>query len=409
MQSIDPATGKRIKSYPEYSASKIETILKRAEKSFQVWREMTFHDRAVLMKKAAGILRANKDRYAVLMALEMGKPFSQGQGEAEKCALTCDFFAARARRFLTPEKVQTEAAKSYIAYEPLGLVLAVMPWNFPFWQVFRCAAPALMAGNGVVLKHASNVCGCALAIENVFKEAGFPPALFSSVLVSSPKVKGLIESPLIRAVSLTGSAGAGQSIASLAGAKLKKTVMELGGSDPYIILADADLPAAVDICVNSRLINGGQSCVSAKRFIVQEDVFREFEERFTAKMRSCRAGPPLSEGVDLGPLARHDLRDQLHRQVVRSIDQGAKLILGGTIPPGSGAFYPPTVLTNVRPPMTAFREELFGPVAALIKARDEEDAIRAANDTVFGLGAAVFTRNIKKGEHIAARRLLLCQ
>ena len=405
MQTIDPTTGKTIKTYQEYSASKVDAMITKAHKAFLEWGPVGFEGRGTLMKKAAAILRADAHDYAVLMAREMGKPLEQGKSEIEKCALACEFFAGQARQFLTAEVVKTEAARSYITYEPLGIVLAVMPWNFPFWQVFRCAAPTLMAGNAMVLKHASNVCGCALCLEKVFKQAGFPPGLFSSVLVPSRDVKGLIEHPRIAAVSLTGSVEAGRSIASAAGRALKKTVMELGGSDPYIVLADADLDAAVETCVRSRLINGGQSCIAAKRFIVHERVFNDFENKFTAKMRSQRQGPPLRAGVDLGPMARHDLRDQLHRQVTRSVKQGALLALGGTIPDGQGAFYPPTVLTQLRPGMAAFGEELFGPVAALIKARNDEDALRLANDTVFGLGAAVFTRDIQKGERIAARRL----
>jgi len=405
MQTIDPTTGKKIRSYPEFSLSKIDGILNRAERSFQSWRSLSFKERSLIMKKAAVILRTDKDRYARLMAQEMGKPFVQGQGEIEKCAFVCDFYAEHAEYFLTPEPIRSEASKSFVTYEPLGIVLAVMPWNFPFWQVFRCAAPTLMAGNAVVLKHASNVCGCALAIEKIFKEAGFPPALFSNVFIPSIKVKDVIEHPLIQAVSLTGSTGAGRSIASRAGAMLKKTVLELGGSDPYIILEDADLESAVETCVNSRLINGGQSCISAKRFIVVDPVFKEFAERFIVKMQLQRMGPPLHEGVNLGPMARHDLRDQLHAQVRRSIKQGAELLLGGTIPPGPGAFYLPTVLSNVRPGMAAYQEELFGPVATLIKVADEQEAIHTANDTVFGLGAAIFTRDVKRGERMAIQEV----
>ena len=405
MQTIDPATGRKIGSYPEFSLSKIDGILTRAEKSFQLWRRLSFKERGLMMTKAADILRTNKDQYAKLMAREMGKPLTQGQGEIEKCAFVCDFYAEHAEYFLTPEPVRTEASKSFVTYEPLGTVLAVMPWNFPFWQVFRCAAPTLMAGNAVVLKHASNVCGSALAIEKIFNEAGFPPALFSNVFTPSSKVKDLIEHPLIQAVSLTGSTGAGKSVASHAGAVLKKAVLELGGSDPYIILEDADVDSAVEICVNSRLINAGQSCISAKRFIVVASIFNEFEERFIDQMQMQRIGSPLEDGINLGPMARQDLRDQLHGQVRRSIKQGAKLLLGGAIPLGPGAFYPPTVLTKVCPGMAAYQEELFGPVASLIKVADEQEAIRTANDTVFGLGAAVFTRNVKRGERIATEEL----
>ncbi len=401
MQTIDPTTGNRIKSYHQTSVSQIDAILNRTEKSFQSWRCLSFKERGVIMKKAASMLRVNKDQYARLMALEMGKPLPQGQGEIEKCASVCEFYAEHAEAFLFPEPVKTEASKSFITFEPLGIVLAVMPWNFPFWQVFRCAAPTLMAGNAMVLKHASNVCGCALAIERIFKDAGCPPGLFSNVLVSGSKVKDLIEHPLVVAVSFTGSTQVGKSIASHAGEALKKTVLELGGSDPYIVLEDADVEYAAETCVNSRLINGGQSCISAKRFIVVSEIFKEFEERFTTKMLMQRMGPPLHEGVTLGPLARHDLRYQLHGQVDRSARQGAKLLLGGAVPLGPGSFYPPTVLTRVRPGMAAYQEELFGPVAALIEVTDEHEAIQTANDTIFGLGAAIFTGDLKRGERLA--------
>jgi len=405
MQTVNPTTGKKIKFYPEYSLPKIDSILNRTEKSFQSWRTFSFKERGLLMKKAAEVLRTNKDQYARLMAQEMGKPMVQGQGEIEKCAIVCDFYAEHAEYFLTLEPVHTEANKSFVIYEPLGIVLAVMPWNFPFWQVFRCAAPTLMAGNAVILKHASNVSGCALAIEKIFKEAGFPSALFSNVRVSSSKVKDLIEDPRIAAVSLTGSTQAGKSIASHAGAVLKKIVLELGGSDPYIILEDADLENAVEACVNSRLINGGQSCISAKRFIVVASIFKEFEGMFVSKMQLQHMGDPLEEGVTIGPMARFDLRDHLHWQVNRSIKQGAKLLLGGKIPPGPGAFYPPTVLADVRHGMLTYQEETFGPVASLIKVADEQQAIRTANDTIFGLGAAVFSRDIKRAQRIACEDL----
>ncbi|MDE1920799.1 MAG: NAD-dependent succinate-semialdehyde dehydrogenase [Candidatus Omnitrophica bacterium] len=401
MQTIDPTTGRKIKSYADLPFSKIDGILERAMKSSSLWRGLSFQERIPMMRKAAVLLRTDKDDFARLMALEMGKPFSQGQGEIEKCALVCEFYAQHAETFLAKEHIKTEATKSFVTYDPLGIILAIMPWNFPFWQVFRCAAPALMAGNAVILKHASNVCGCALAIENIFHRAGFPPSLFSNVFIPGKEVKGLIEHPLISAVSLTGSTQAGKSVACVAGSVLKKIVLELGGSDPYIILKDADLDKAVEICINSRLINCGQSCISAKRFIIEGPVFKEFEAKFTVKMQSQRMGPPLDEGINLGPMARHDLRDQLHSQVMRSVEQGARRLCGGRIPDELGAFYPPTVLTNVRPGMAAYQEELFGPVASLIKAVDETDAVRIANDTVFGLGSAVFTRDINKAEYIA--------
>lgn len=402
---INPATGKKVRSYPEMSLPDVESILSKTQAAFEQWRRVSIADRARPMKKAAAVLRAKKETYARLMAEEMGKPVSQGRSEVEKCALACEYFADQASTFLAEEFIKTEASRSFVVFEPMGIVLAVMPWNFPFWQVFRFLAPGLMAGNAGVLKHASNVPGCALAMEEIMKEAGFPGDLFRALLITSAQTAEVIAHPLVRAVTLTGSTPAGKAVASKAGSVLKKTVLELGGSDPYIILEDADLAAAVKSCVASRLINGGQSCIAAKRFIVVEKVRKEFEEMFVAQMRQKKMGDPMAEDVDLGPQARHDLRDGLHRQVQESVAAGAKCLLGGEIPAGAGAYYPPTVLTSVRKGMPAYDDELFGPVAAIISANDEEDAIAKANDTIFGLGAAVFTRDVKKGEMIASQRL----
>jgi succinate-semialdehyde dehydrogenase/glutarate-semialdehyde dehydrogenase len=353
------------------------------------------------MKKAAGVLRERKQELAKLMATEMGKPLKQGVAEAEKSAWVCDYYADNAEAHLGLDVIKTDASKSYVAFEPLGVVLAIMPWNFPFWQVYRFAAPALMAGNAGVLKHASNVPGCALAIEEIFVQAGFPRGAFRTLLIGNKQVKGVIEDPLVRAVTLTGSTPAGKAVAAQAGAVLKKTVLELGGSDPYVVLEDADLDLAVETCVSSRLINSGQSCIAAKRFVVVEPVLAAFTTRFVARMKAKKTGDPLVEGTDVGPQARHDLRDGLHKQVLASVDQGATLLLGGEVPPGDGAYYPPTVLADVKPGMPAYDEELFGPVAAIIKAKDEADAVRIANDTIFGLGAAVFTKDIARGERVA--------
>jgi succinate-semialdehyde dehydrogenase/glutarate-semialdehyde dehydrogenase len=339
------------------------------------------------------------------MALEMGKPVAAGRAEADKCAWVCEYYADHAEGFLADEPIATDATHSFVRYEPLGVVLAVMPWNFPLWQVFRFAAPALMAGNAGVLKHASNVCGCALAIEDVFRRAGFPEHLFRSLLVGSRQVDALLGHPRIMAATLTGSTPAGKAVARRAGELLKKTVLELGGSDPYLILEDADVEAAAATCVASRLINSGQSCIAAKRFIVVEPVRSRFEELFVQGMRAAKMGDPLAEDVQVGPQARVDLRDELHGQVERSLLAGARCLLGGAIPPGPGAFYPPTVLADVHPGMPAFDEELFGPVGAIVPARDEAEAIRLANQSVFGLGAAVFTRDVARGERIAAREL----
>jgi succinate-semialdehyde dehydrogenase/glutarate-semialdehyde dehydrogenase len=339
------------------------------------------------------------------MAVEMGKPARNGRSEANKCAWVCDYYAENAQIFLKRERVQTDATRSFVSYQPLGVVLAVMPWNFPFWQVFRFAAPALMAGNAGVLKHASNVPGCALAIEEVFLKAGFPENIFRTLLIGSSMVNDVIENPLVMAITLTGSTPAGRAVASKAGEMLKKTVLELGGSDPYVILGDADLEATVNTCVYSRLINAGQSCIAAKRFIVVESIKEEFEQLYIQKMQAVKMGDPMDETVVVGPQARHDLRDELHLQVEKSIKKGAKCLLGGEIPAGKGAFYPPTILTNVKKGMPAYDEELFGPVAAIIPVKDEGEAIAAANDSVFGLGSAIFTRDIEKGTKLAEKDL----
>jgi succinate-semialdehyde dehydrogenase/glutarate-semialdehyde dehydrogenase len=405
METINPATGERVREYAEAGAAEVGGILARADAAFHAWRSVPFSERATRVRRAGALLRERKDTYARLMAVEMGKPVAQGRGEAEKCAWVCEYYADHAEAFLSPEPVDTDATRSFVAFEPLGVVLAVMPWNFPFWQVFRFAAPGLMAGNAGVLKHASNVCGSALAIEEVFRDAGFPEDLFRTLLVGSGRVAGIIEAPEVKAVTLTGSTPAGRSVAARAGAVLKKAVLELGGSDPYLVLEDADLLPTVDACVSSRLINGGQSCIAAKRFIVVEPVRARFEELFVEGMRRKVMGDPLAEGVDLGPQARVDLRDELHAQVVKSVAMGARLLLGGTLPPGPGAFYPPSVLAGVGKGMPACDEELFGPVAAIIGVKDEAEAIRVANDSCFGLGAAVFTADAARGERIASREL----
>jgi succinate-semialdehyde dehydrogenase / glutarate-semialdehyde dehydrogenase len=401
IKSINPANGEMLKTYDEMSAAKVAAALDQAHQTWTSWRKTAFVERARLMTRAGSILRERKEELARLMALEMGKPIKQGIAEAEKCAWVCDYYAENAELHLAPDVIKTESLKSYVAFEPLGVVLAVMPWNFPFWQVFRFAAPALMAGNTGVLKHSSNVPGCALEIETIFKLAGFPDGAFRALLIGSRQVQAVIEHPLVRAVTLTGSTPAGKSVAAQAGAVLKKTVLELGGSDPYIVLEDADLELAVQTCVNSRLTNSGQSCINAKRFIVAEPILPSFTEKYVALMKSKKVGDPLLEETEVGPLARHDLRAELHQQVIASVKRGARVLLGGEIPSGSGAYYPPTVLSEVKPGMPAYDDELFGPVAAIISAKNEDDAGRIANDSVFGLGAAVFTRDLKRGERIA--------
>ena len=405
LRSTNPTNGELLATYEEHTAAQIEQALATAQRAYTDWRRTTFQHRSSLLQRVAGHLREHKLRYATLMAKEMGKPIAQGVAEAEKCAWVCDYYAENAERFLAPEMIPTDASKSFVTFQPLGILLAIMPWNFPFWQVFRAAAPAVMAGNVVLLKHASNVTGCALEIERLFREAGVPNGVFTTLPVGASRVEKLIDHPLVQAITLTGSTAAGMSVAARAGAMLKKTVLELGGSDAYVVLEDASVEEAATTCVASRLINNGQSCIAAKRFIVVEAIRKRFEQIFVEKMLSQNVGDPLDPAVNVGPLARHDLRDELHAQVLRSVAQGATLLCGGTIPQGSGAFYPPTVLTNVKKGMPAFDDELFGPVAAIIAARDEEEAIRLANDSVFGLGAAVFTQNVQKGERIAAEEL----
>lgn len=405
LTSINPVNNKLLKSYNEMTREESSNIISLTNESFIKWKETSFKHRSELMKNAAKVLRENSEEYSVLMTLEMGKPIIQSRSEVEKCAWICEYYADNAEKFLENEIIRTDAAKSFVSYQPLGIVLAIMPWNFPFWQVFRFAAPNLMAGNAGLLKHASNVSGCALVIEDVFRKAGFPENLFRALLVTSKNVKEVIANEKVQAVTLTGSVPAGKSVASLAGSLIKKTVLELGGSDPYVILEDADLQKAALSCVTSRLINAGQSCIAAKRFIVVESVYDEFEKLYLEIMSNKKMGDPLDVGNDLGPQASIALRDELHDQVLRSVKQGAEIILGGIIPETDGAFYPPTILRNVKPGMAAFDEELFGPVAALIKANDESDAINLANKSIFGLGAAVFTKDLKRGERIAKEKL----
>ena len=405
IRSINPADLQVIKTYQAMLPTEINNIIHLTNSAFEVWKETPFSFRSELMMKAAEVLKRKKEDYSMLMTLEMGKPIAQSRAEVDKCAWVCEYYAENAEKFLTDELISTDASKSFVSFQPLGIVLAVMPWNFPFWQVFRFAAPGLMAGNAGILKHASNVSGCALAIEEVFHLAGFPENLFRTILVPSSQMEEVIKNEKVKAVTLTGSVPAGKSVAKTAGSVLKKTVMELGGSDPYVILEDADLEMAADTCVTARLINGGQSCIAAKRFIVLEKVYDVFEKLFVEKMKSKKMGDPFDESNDVGPQASVPLRDELHQQVVKSIELGAKLLLGGKIPEREGAWYPPTVLSNVKKGMPAYDDELFGPVAALIKAKDETEAIQIANDSIFGLGAAVFTRDLKRGEMIAKEKI----
>jgi succinate-semialdehyde dehydrogenase/glutarate-semialdehyde dehydrogenase len=405
LQSVNPATGALLREYPETSDEELEDILAATGPTFEDWRRAGFAERGKALRKTADELDRRRKELARLMALEMGKPLAQGEAELEKCSWLCRYFAEHGEEFLKPEPVATDASKSFVAYQPLGLVLAIMPWNFPFWQALRFAAPALLAGNVAILKHSSNVSGCALAIEELLHAAGVPKAAFRTVLIGSPRVASLIEAPEVQAVTITGSTPAGRAVAAKAGSQLKKTVLELGGSDPYVVLEDADLEHAAETCAASRLINSGQSCIAAKRFVVVDAVRERFLDLFVERMKARRMGDPLEGGVEVGPQARKDLRDDLHRQVSATIAQGARVLLGAELSPGPGAFYPPTVLTDVTKGMPAYDEEFFGPVAAVIRARDENEAIRIANDSSFGLGAAVFTSDVARGERIAAEAL----
>ncbi|MCX6000501.1 MAG: NAD-dependent succinate-semialdehyde dehydrogenase [Chloroflexi bacterium] len=405
IMSVNPTTGETIKEYPEMTCQDIADAVTGSHRAFLDWRRTSFSERAHHMRQAAELLRRRAPDYAFLMAREMGKPIRSGRSEVEKCAWACQYFADNAEGFLRPEALSTNASKCFVTFQPLGVVLAVMPWNFPFWQVFRFAAPALMAGNSVVLKHASNVPGCALAVESVFRQAGFPAGVFRTLLVSHDRVEGIIEHPAVRAVTITGGTEAGRAVARKAGEMLKKTVLELGGSDPYVVLNDADLNEAATACVGSRLINSGQTCIAAKRFIVVESQRELFEELCVERMRAVRVGDPTAEDTEVGPLASRALRYTLHRQVTGSISKGARCLLGGQIPEGPGAFYPPTVLTGVTRGMPAYDEETFGPVAAIVPVKDESEAVRTANDSRFGLGAAVFTGDVARGEWLAANEI----
>jgi len=400
-QSINPATGDVLETFAETSPDALEGILERADRASRDWRRRPVAERAERLWAAARLLRERKDAYARTMALEMGKPLAQGAAEAEKCAWACDYYAEHGAAFLADERREADGSRSYVRFEAIGPVLAIMPWNFPFWQVFRFAAPALVAGNAGLLKHAPNVSRCALEIEGVFREAGFPDGLFRAVFLENEAVGSVIADARVRAVTLTGSDRAGSQVAQQAGRHLKKTVLELGGSDPFIVLEDADLVKAAQVAAEARLINSGQSCIAAKRFIVVERVADRFLERFTTEMRARRVGDPLDPATQIGPQARLDLRANLHRQVEESVKRGGRLVVGGQLPEGPAAFYPPTVLVAVEPGMPAFDEETFGPVAAVIRARDEGDAIRIANASVYGLGAAVWTEDTKRGERVA--------
>jgi len=404
LQSINPATEEIIATFEEWSAEQVESAIQSAHEAFAGWSRVSFKERAAILRMTARCLRERKPHLARLATLEMGKPIVEAEAEIDKCAWVCDFYAENGEQFLTPEPRPTNASHSYVAFEPVGVVLGIMPWNFPFWQAIRFAAPTLMAGNTVLLKHASNVTQCSLAVEEIFRESGLPSGVFRSLLVPGSAVGSIIEDSRVRGVSLTGSSDTGAHVASVAGRALKKCVLELGGSDPFIVLADADLKEAASTAAKARLINSGQSCIAAKRFIVVEEVADEFERLFAEAISRFKVGDPLERETQVGPLARADLRDTLEDQVSRSVEQGAKIVIGGERPNGKGYFYAPTLLTSVRPGMPVADEETFGPVAAVLRVRDTEEAIELANSTPYGLGASLWTQDTEY-PYESARRI----
>jgi succinate-semialdehyde dehydrogenase/glutarate-semialdehyde dehydrogenase len=405
LQTVNPATGEPGKSYDPHTIDDACAAAKAARTAFLDWRRTSFAERSSAMHRAAEILRAREGEFARLMTEEMGKTLDDGRAEVEKCAFQCDWFADHAQEYLADEPADIGGGEAFVTFNPIGIVLAVMPWNFPFWQVFRAAAPALMAGNGMLLKHASNVPGCALAIEEVLHQAGVPKDLFRTLLLQSSDVEALIRDDNIAAVTLTGSVPAGRSVATAAGSVLKKCVLELGGADAYLILEDVDIAAAAKLAAKARMVNGGQSCIAGKRFIVVRSILEPFEEALVRAMRGYEMGDPAKEGTKLGPMQSVKARDAIHEQVEQSVTRGARLLLGGKVPDRAGAWYPATVLANVGPGQPAHDEEVFGPVAAIIAADDETDAIRIANDSEFGLGSGVFTSNLDRGRRIAAEDL----
>ena len=405
LQTTNPATGEPGKSYDPHSIADAHAAARAATAAFLDWRRTDFSSRSAIIHKAASILRARRDEFARLMTEEMGKTLDDGSAEVEKCAFHCDWFADHAGGYLADQPADIGGGEAFVTFNPIGILLAVMPWNFPFWQVFRAAAPALMAGNGMLLKHASNVPGCALAIEDVLHQAGVPKDLFRTLLLPSSDVEALIKDDNIAAVTLTGSVAAGRSVATAAGSVLKKCVLELGGSDAYLVLEDADIPAAAQVAATARMVNGGQSCIAGKRFIVLRPIIRQFEQALVEAMRGYPMGDPTQPGTKLGPMVSVHARDEIHKQVEDSIANGARLLLGGEVPDRPGAWYPATVLSDVRPGQPAHDEEVFGPIAAIIAAEDEADAIRIANDSEFGLGSGVLTSDIDRGRRIAAQEL----
>jgi len=401
IESVNPATEETLATFPEMSDAEVDRALGEAQAAFETWRNSSFDERRQKLRRAAQLMREQKAELARLATLEMGKPIVQAEAEVEKCATGCDYYAEMAEKHLSPERIESTAAESYVAYHPLGVVLAIMPWNFPYWQVWRPLAPAVMAGNALVLKHASNVPQCALAIERIMREAGFPEGLMRTLLVGGKRVERIIEDPRVRLVTLTGSDETGSQVASTAGRVLKKTVLELGGSDPFIVLADADLARAAKTAALARNQNNGQSCIAAKRFFVLDTIAEEFEQRFADEVRALRVGDPLERTTNVGPLARGDLRNDLEAQVRATVKEGARVTVGGERPFDRGYYYAPTILSGVTPEMTAFREETFGPVAAVIRVGDEAEAVRLANDSPYGLGAVIWSQDLEKAQRMA--------
>jgi succinate-semialdehyde dehydrogenase/glutarate-semialdehyde dehydrogenase len=405
VNTINPATGNVIKSYPTQSEADTHKIIELSNQAQSLWSQKTFSDRAKHLMNLSDILLSGKDNFATLITTEMGKPLKQAKDEVEKCALACRHFAEHTENYLAPRPVKTEMSKSFVTFRPLGIIFAIMPWNFPFWQVFRFAAPALMAGNSGILKHAPITTGCGLEIEHIFKQAGFPENLFRTVVLENSIAEKIITHSDIAAVTLTGSHDTGKKIGALSAGVLKKIVLELGGSDPYIILEDADLDQAASAIVTSRMINAGQSCIAAKRILAVSAVREELQHKIIEKLKSFKLGDPVNPETTIGPLARADLRMHLHEQITQSVKKGAKILLGGEFPEGPGFYYPPTVLVNIKKNMPAYYEELFGPVISFFDVENEKEAIEVANDTSFGLGAGIFTRNVEHGEQVAVNLL----
>ena len=401
--TINPDTGETLKTFTPLTDEELETKLSLADLAFQKYRKTTMTERSQWLNRAADILEKDKLKFAQIMTEEMGKPIKSAIAEAEKCALVCRFYAEKAPEFLANVEVASDARKSFVAYQPLGLILAVMPWNFPFWQVFRFAAPALMAGNVGILKHASNVPQCALAIESIIQQAGFPEGVFQTLLIGADRVKSIIEDNRVKAATLTGSEPAGASLAAAAGQQIKKVVLELGGSDPFIVLESADISAAVKTGVTARMLNNGQSCIAAKRFIVAEAIADKFQKQLIAEFKALKIGDPTKEDTDIGPLATKSILTELDQQVQKAVKQGAKVLIGGKpLNNGSGNFYPPTILTDIPVDSTVAKEEFFGPVAMLFRVKNIDEAIALANDTSFGLGASAWTNNSVECDRLIA-------